>query len=197
MPIAWAIVVIALWVAVVFLAIVVLGVIRQLTPHLDRIASGQALAAGSPQQGPPIDGPLPEFTGRDRDGNTVTAADLRGGGGPSLLVFLHSSCGPCRVLAGELATADLGTLADGLTVVTDPRGVEELALLACLRVVLQSGDEISDALEIRATPYAIALDERGTVRAKRAVNTVAQLNALAAAASPRTVADLPDPAPAH
>lgn len=195
MPIAWAVVIIAVWVAVVCLAIVVLGMIRQLTPQLERIASGQSRAGGSREQGPAIDQPLPEFTARSSNGDVVTSADLRGG--PAVLVFMHSSCGPCRALAGELATTDLGTLASSLIVVTDPDGTQDLALPAGLRTVLQFDDEISEALGITATPFALALDERGTVRAKRGVRGLAQLTALAAAASPPAVVDLPDPAPAR
>ena len=193
MPVTWAIVIIVLWVAVICLAVVVLGVIRQVIPYLERIAAGQAEPAGPLVSGPPVGEPLPRFTGRDGDGNIVTAADLRGR--PGMLVFLHSSCAPCRILAGELAAADLGELADGLTVVTDPGGTQELALPAGLRVVLQTGDEISAALGVRVTPFAIAFDEQGTVRAKRAVNALEQLTTLRRAASAAPAA--PVPAPAH
>jgi methylamine dehydrogenase accessory protein MauD len=181
MPVAWAIVIIVLWVAVICLAVVVLGVTRQVTPYLERIAAERAQPAGPMMSGPSVGEPLPQFTGRDGDGNVITAADLRGR--PSLLVFLHSSCGSCRNLAGELAAADLGELAHRLTVVTDVAGTQELALPAGLRVVLQADDEISDALGVRVTPFAIAFDEQGTVQAKRAVNALDQLTALSRAAS--------------
>jgi hypothetical protein len=193
MPVAWAIVIVVLWAVVIGLVLVVLGVIRQLTPILERIASGQAQAV-RPAQGPPIGEPLPEFTGRGSNGETVAAADLRDG--PGLLLFLHSSCGPCRILADELSTADLGGLAAELTVVTDPGDMGNLMLPAGLRVVLQSDDEISEALGVRVTPFAIALDGRGTVRAKRAVNTLAQLTRLAATVSPEPAATS-DPVNAH
>lgn len=190
MPVAWAIVIIVLWVAVICLAVIVLGVTRQVTPYLERIPAGQAEPAGPLSSGPPVGELLPQFTGRDGEGNVVTAADLLGR--PSLLVMLHSSCGPCRILAGELATADLGELADRLTVVTDPDGTQDMRLPVGLRVVLQVNDEISAALGVRVTPFAIALDEQGTVRAKRAANTLEQLIALDRAASAA-----PAPAPAH
>jgi peroxiredoxin len=193
MPVAWAIVIIALWVVVIGLVVVVLGVIRQLTPVLERLAAGQAHAPRAPQ-GPPVGEPLPEFTGRGSDGEAVTAADLRGS--PSLLVFLHSSCQPCTTLADELSTADLTGLAAELTVVTDPGSKGNLMLPVAKRVVLQSDEEVSDALGVRAVPFAIAVDGRGIVRAKRAVNTVGQVTKLAAIASPVPVV-IADSANAH
>jgi hypothetical protein len=182
MPVAWAIVIVALWVVVIGLVVVVLGVIRQLTPVLERLAASGQAHAPKPPQGPPVGEPLPEFTGRGSDGQAVTAADLRGS--PGVLVFLHSSCQPCTALADELSTADLTGLAAELTVVTDPGSTGNLMLPVARRVVLQSDEEISDALGVRAVPFAIALDGRGIVRAKRAVNTFAQLTRLAASASP-------------
>src|SRR5271155_5086470 len=112
MPIGWAIVIIALWLAVIALTVVVLGVLRQVMPYLERAGAQSAMPMPMPAQGPAVGSRLPGFAARDNHGDVVNAAQLRGK--PSVLLFLSSGCSPCIALAEELGHADQGELAGSL-----------------------------------------------------------------------------------
>lgn len=177
MPIGWAITVVVLCVAVVALSIVVLGLLRQITPLLERAA---ALGEFNPLSGPAVGSQLPHFAAEGLDG-PVTAEQLRGA--PLLLLFLSVGCGPCHDLAEELNQAELGDLASQLVVVTGAGGVQELGLPAGLRVLTETGDEVRSALSVTSSPLVIGVNPDGIVRSVDPVNTVGQLRDSAAVAA--------------
>jgi hypothetical protein len=175
MPVGWAIVVVAQWLAIVTLAVVVLGVLRQAAPPLER-------PAGSPprrmvSQGPEVGTKLPPFTGRGPEGEILHAAQLLTG--PAVLLFLSATCAPCVALAGEIGVSDLGELDYALVVVIDPSDHGLLPLPARLRVLVMPGSEVAEVFAVRGRPFAVVADADGVVRAKRGLNTVAQLRNLA------------------
>lgn len=174
MPIGWAITVVVLCVAVVVLSIVVLGLLRQITPVLERAAP---LGGFNPLSGPALGSQLPHFAAEGPDG-TVTAEQLRGA--PVLLLFLSVGCGPCHDLAEELNRAELGDLASQLVVVTGAGGARELGLPAGLRVLTETGSEVRGALSVTSSPLAVGVSPDGIVRSVDPVNTVEQLRGLAA-----------------
>lgn len=178
MSMGWAVVIVVLCVAVVALSVVVIGLLRQVAPVLERAAS--APPGPAENLGPKVGDPVPEFTAVDTAGTPVTAEALRGE--PALLLFLSVGCGPCEELASELReTGDLDGLTRQLIVVTKPEGPQELGIPAGLRVVAESDDEeITGPLNIFGWPYAVALTPDGVVRAARVPNTVQDLNNLAA-----------------
>jgi thiol-disulfide isomerase/thioredoxin len=177
MPVGWAIAVVVLWVAVAALAVVVLGLSRQITPVLERVAAHQG-GLGLGNQGPPVGDPVPHFAARDTAGELVDDQNLRGH--PVLLLFLSTGCGPCEELAGEIRRADLGTLATQLIIVTRPDGPTVLGIPAGLRVVTESQNEVSDPLAVIGLPFAIAIDSNGIVKAAQMLNTIAHLDQMAA-----------------
>lgn len=175
MPIGWEVTVVVLCVAVAALAVVVLGLLRQVTPVLERAAT----AGGQPQlsMGPAKGSPLPEFTAAGTSG-TVTATQLRGR--PAVLLFLAPGCGPCEDLAYEMSRADLGHLADQLVIITGPGdAARTLGIPAHLLVLTEQDRQVSDALSVNGTPFAIAVDPDGIVRDTRVPNTITQLEDLA------------------
>jgi methylamine dehydrogenase accessory protein MauD len=174
MPIGWAITIVALWLAVIGLAVVMLGVLRQLAPALEH-AGSQGISAAD---GPDVGSEIPRFAARTADGQVIEETQLRGQ--PTLLLFLSAGCGPCEALAQEMSETDLGALADEVIVVTAEEGLAELSLPAGLRIVAELAGEVSDALKVSGTPFAIAVDPAGIVRAKRVPNTVKQLRSIAA-----------------
>jgi hypothetical protein len=176
MPLTWAIVIIVLWLAVICLAVIVLGVLRRVTPHLERMAFREPLRTAD--QGPAVGSRLPSFAAGHKNGAGVSDARLNNR--PGVLLFLSSHCGPCRQLAGDMRKSDLAELASYLTIVTDHDGPDDLGLPASLCIVTQSDDKVSDALGVRATPFAIAVDGDGIVCGKQVANTVTQLANLAA-----------------
>lgn len=176
MPIGWAITVVVLCVAVAALAIVVLGLLRQMTPVLERAMAVAAEPDVRPL-GPAVGSPLPHFVARGADGE-VTAEQLRGR--PAVLLFLTAGCSPCKALAEEMAHTDLGDLADQLVVITGPDGRRELGIRPGLRILTEQDGEVSGPLSVMSTPFAIAIGPDGIVKAVRVPNTIEQLDNLAA-----------------
>ncbi|HLK02474.1 MAG TPA: hypothetical protein VKU39_21550 [Streptosporangiaceae bacterium] len=174
MPIGWEITVVVLCVAVAALAVVVLGLLRQVTPVLERAAS----ASGQPQlsMGPAKGSPLPDFTAAGAHG-AVTGTHLRGRS--AVLLFLAPGCGPCQDLAYEMRSADLGHLAGQLVIITGPDDAQALGIPAHLLVLTEHDRQVSDALSVNGTPFAIAVDPDGIVRDTRVPNTITQLQDLA------------------
>lgn len=178
MPAAWAITVVVLCVAVVALAVVMLGLVRQITPVLERAAEGAAAPDHHRMFGPAIGTTLPYFTAQG-DGGEVTAEQLRGH--PVVLLFLTKGCGPCKDLAEEMSRVGLDGLASNLVIVTSPGGPQELGIPAGLRILTEQDKEVSGPLSVVGTPFAIAVDPEGIVRAATVPNTMGQLQELAAA----------------
>jgi hypothetical protein len=183
MPVGWAIVVVVQWLAIIALTVVVLGVLRQVAPRLERAAAPPVRDLRN--QGPAVGSKLPGFTARDGSGESVGgAAVLRGR--PGVLLFLSASCGPCLTLATELGGLDPAAgLAGVLTVVSDPEGAGTLPFPAWLRVLTVPDGQALDILNVHARPFAIAVGADGAVQAKRMLNKMAQLAELAAAVRPR------------
>jgi hypothetical protein len=180
MPIGWAVVVVVQWLAIVFLAAVVLGVLRRVTPHLEHAAERPVPRAD--RQGPALGSQLPSFTARETSGDLVSAGLLRGR--PRVLLFLSADCSPCLNLATELGSSDrYRELSGSLVAVTGPAGAGVLPLPAWLRVLTMPDAECSRVLEVRGRPFAIAVDADGVITDKRMVNTVAQLTQVGAPVS--------------
>lgn len=175
MPIGWAIVTIALWLAVICLAVVVLGVLRQLSTIAERTAADQQIQQPKPM-GPAQGTVVPKFAVRATNGEMFTDDHLRDH--PSVLLFMSSHCGPCQKLAGEMRDADLTEIGDYLTVVTDEEGAAALGLPVTVRTVEESTNGIAKALEVKGRPFAVAIDENGVVRGSNVPSTVANLSTL-------------------
>jgi methylamine dehydrogenase accessory protein MauD len=180
MPIGWAIAVVVLWLAVVTMAVIVLGALRQVTSALERVATAPAHHGlfSPPGQGPQVGEPVPPFSCADTAGAVVDDQVLRGQ--PALLLFLHLGCSPCESLVAEMRGSDLSRLTDQLVVITDHRGPADLGIPAGIRAVAQAAEEVSGPLGVTGWPYAVALDPTGLVRATGVPNTVAHLEDLAA-----------------
>jgi hypothetical protein len=179
MSTGWAIVVIVQWLAIVALAAVVLGLVRQGAPAAEQTAESRELLFQN--QGPAVGSKLPPFTGRDGSGGTLNAAQIVGR--PAVLLFLSATCLPCVRLADEIAGSDPGDLADSLIVVTAPDGHEKLRLPASVRVLVMPDKEVAEVFTIKGRPFAIAAGADGVIRTKQGVNTVAQLGGITASAT--------------
>lgn len=175
MPVGWAIVVVILCVAVVALSIVVLGLLRQITPVLERAAGPGGMDI--PRMGPAKGSTLPSFSVAGADG-PVTDQALRGRA--AVLLFLGAGCGPCHDLAEQMRSTDISRLAGQLIIVTSPEGASTLGIPAEVRVLAEPSREVSDPLSVIATPYAVAVDPDGIVRETQIPNTMEQLTGLAA-----------------
>jgi len=177
MPVGWAIVVVAQWIAIIALAAIVLGVLRQATHRLEQPAGSPRMADRLADQGPAVGSRLPPFTGRDDNGELLHAAQVLNG--PTVLLFLSATCAPCVRLADELGASHLGEPGWSLIVVIDPGAHGTLQLPTRLRVLVMPVSEVAEVFAVRGRPFAVAADTEGIVRAKGGLNTVAQLTDLA------------------
>jgi methylamine dehydrogenase accessory protein MauD len=184
MPIGWAVVIVVQWLAIVALAAIVLGVLRQATPHLEKLAESPP-SRRLVDQGPAIGSKLPPFTAHDRAGQLVHAAELLGG--PNVLLFMSATCPPCAGLAEELRVADLGEFESPLVIVIDAADDARLRLPARLGVLHMTNREVGQVFGVSGRPFAVITDADGVVRAKRGLNTVDQLKSLAARFVPSVV----------
>lgn len=180
MPLGWQIAVVVLWLALIAMAVVVLGVLRQVTTALEQAQSGgHGHHPAPPGQGPPLGEQVPHFAAVDTAGLPVDDELVRGH--PALLLFMHLGCAPCEELAREMGRSDMSRLAGQLIVVTDPGGARDLPIPAGIRVVAETGEEqITGPLQITGWPFAVVIDPAGLVQATSVPNTVAQLEDLAA-----------------
>jgi hypothetical protein len=179
----WIALIVALWLMVIALAVLVLGLINRVG-RLERAASTQAGLADpevrAPARGPQLGMRLPVVSGHERL-VTPSASAKR------LILFLSSSCGPCKRLAADLkAAVGIGDGEDAATpagvelvVVTDRAGVELFGDLAASELVAQSEGELSSAWNVPGTPFAIALDDHDVVRASGFASKLTHLNDLA------------------
>jgi hypothetical protein len=171
MPVGWAITVVALCVAVVILAVVLLGLLRQVIPVLER-AAGNAVPDAL-IMGPPVGSRLPHLPSIRADGKIV--GEQLQGDRPAVLLFLTPGCGPCRLLAEEMNRVDLGGLTGNLLIITSPGGPQELGIPPGLAVLTELDRELSDPLSVNGTPFAIAVGPGGIITDKRVPNTMKQV----------------------
>jgi methylamine dehydrogenase accessory protein MauD len=171
-----------LWVLVVVLAVLVVALARQVgTLHL-RLGPRGALEVDD--EGPPL-GEAPE---------AAELTDLRGRpvpvGGPGsaqLLLFVSPGCPICReVLPGVGAAATAAGMS--AVVVADSDGPEvRHAYGEGAPAPVVASPELAGRYGIPGTPYAVALDELGVVRAKGTVNNLEQMEGLVETGRRRSV----------
>jgi hypothetical protein len=155
----------------------VLGLLKQVTPVLERAAEGNGLSGPYSHNGPAVGSALPHFAAPGPSGE-ITAEQLRGQ--PVVLLFLTVGCGPCQELAQEMSRAPLGDLSGTLIIVTTPDAPQALGIPEGLRIVTEPDKEVSRPLSVVGTPFAIAVDREGIVRSAVVLNTVDQMETLIA-----------------
>ena len=172
----------ALWGLVVVLAVLVVALARQVgTLHL-RLGPRGALELDD--EGPPLgEAPQPADL-RDLRGRPVTVG---GPGSAQLLLFVSPGCPICReVLPGVGAAAAAGGMAP--VVLADSDGPEvRHAYGGGTPAPVVAAPELSGRYQVPGTPYAVALDELGVVRAKGTVNNLEQMEGLVETAHRRSV----------
>jgi hypothetical protein len=181
MPVGWALAVVVIAVALVVLAVLMLGVLRQVAPLLEAVSAQLGASPGHQSTmrlpGLTVGNALPPFTARDAQGK-VTNDNLRGRS--VILAFLSAGCRPCQLIAGQLAAEGTGDLTGRLLVVTAEGEPAALGLPPDVPTLIEDNHEVSDALTLLGTPFAIAVDAEGTVRGMTVPNTRADLAQLAA-----------------
>src|SRR5215467_10086153 len=183
MPVGWALAVVVIAVAVLVLAVLMLGapLLETVSAQLETVSAQLGAPPGHQSRmrlpGLTVGNALPPFTARDAQGK-VTNDNLRGRS--VILAFLSAGCRPCQLIAGQLAAEGTGDLAGRLLVVTAEGEPAALGLPPDVPTLIEDNHEVSEALTLLGTPFAIAVDAEGTVRGMTVPNTRADLAELAA-----------------
>lgn len=169
-----------LWVAVVALAVIVVGLLRQL--GLLQLRLGPEPGPLLTKEGLERGVPAPDFAALDvRTNQTVTLERMRGR--RVLLVFMTPTCIACRQLAPHLNGLS-GDKSRPLEVAVVCHGssvtCSEFANAYRLKVpvLLDATNTVAAHYDVRMTPFAFLLGEDGVVRIRGVVNSLPQLEAL-------------------
>ncbi len=160
-----------LWLLVVALGLVVVALARQVGVLHERVAPVGALAT---QPGPAVGEAAPELALADLSGSVVKIGGASVSGERTLLFFLSPTCPVCDTLLPTLQRAARDEPNVRVVFASDGEPAEHLAF-AREHGLDPAGYVVSMELGVRfqvaKLPYAVLIDEAGTVRSKGIVNT--------------------------
>jgi methylamine dehydrogenase accessory protein MauD len=156
------------------LCVVVVALARQIgTLHL-RLGPRGALEMDD--EGPPLGEGLAPIEATALDGRRVA---LGGPGTPQLLLFVSPGCQVCeQVLPSIGAVAQNAGMAPYIVTDLDPTETALSFAHKRLNAPVVPSVEAARAYSVPGTPYVVALDELGVVRAKGTVNNLEQMEGL-------------------
>lgn len=171
----------ALWLALLFIAVTMSAVVRQLGLINRRIPPAGARTANP---GPDIGEEMPPMETRTIQGDRLV---LGGRSMPTLLVFMSTGCSVCRDLAPALRSVARDEEGRLTVIIVSEAGREEDAahfygILGLGHVPVVIDPLVNELYRNHATPYAILLDSDGQVLAKGLVNHLEHLESLLEAA---------------
>lgn len=177
----WAASYVVLWGLVLVLCVIVVALARQVGALHLRLGPRGALELD--EEGPPL-GEAPEpVDATDLSGRAVT---IGGPGESQLLLFVSPGCRLCdEVLPGLPVIARRTDMAAYVVTGLDAAETKSRFGGKPLGTSVVAGKLTAQAYAIPGTPYAVALDERGVVRAKGTVNSLEQLEGLVETAARR------------
>lgn len=166
-----------LWVLVIGLGVVTVALARQVGILHERSAP---LGAVISDKGPEVGEHAPEFQLEDLSGKAVQVGGKRESGRDTLLLFLAPNCPMCnKLLPTALSMASTERL-DVIIVSDGPREEHDAFLrkhdLGGLPYVVSAN--VGIRFQVGRVPYAILIDNEGTIRSKGLVNTREHLESL-------------------
>jgi hypothetical protein len=154
----WLVAFTLLWAFVILVAFVLVGALRRVTNVLEK-AETQLAAEGS---GVGVMTVVPEFELYRRDGTTISSAELVVE--PTIVLFMESSCRPCKQLAVDLdGFDDKVDEVPFVVVLDDTQPAREFPISPGVRVLYERGHAVSDLFQSVVTPQAFVLDVGGVV----------------------------------
>ena len=168
---------IVLWIAVLALLFGLYALARQVGILYERVAPMGALMIDA---GPRVGQPLSPFALQDVRGTAVTVGGTQSAS--TLLFFLSPTCPVCKKLIPVLKSIRASE-GNWLRVVLASDGEQPEHLAFLRQAGLGEFDyvlsrELGMHLQIGKLPYAVLLDQQGTLRAKGLVNSREQLESL-------------------
>jgi hypothetical protein len=171
MSAGWSLLIYATWGVVVVLCVATLGLLRRITPILERAEGVLSDAVnGAARFGIPQGQPIPRFTAKDLSGRSVSHQRIFGS--PVVLLFMEPGCAPCESLAAEIAATGPSVEFGDLILVV-PDSSESRRLTADYPSVLFQADaEVSSAFETTITPNAFAVNAQGMIVAREVPDSI-------------------------
>jgi methylamine dehydrogenase accessory protein MauD len=160
-----------LWLAVLFLAFLLVGALRALGLLSWRL---EQLEATTPKRlgrdGLKHGKKAPDFTLPNVEGTEVSLHDFAGR--KILLVFTQSGCSPCKAIVPELNRLERGDTQVVVINNGDPEATRKWSaeVSASFPVLAQDKFSISKKYEVFATPFAFLIDEHGIIASKGIIN---------------------------
>ncbi|WP_269503051.1 methylamine dehydrogenase accessory protein MauD [Burkholderia sp. IMCC1007] len=168
-----------LWVAVLALGAICLALVRQIGILYERIMPAGALMI---DKGPAVGAIAPMFELTDIRGAQVKVGGIDASGKATLLFFLSPTCPVCKKLLPLLPSLQASESTPVNIVLASDGDLDEHTRFAqkhnLARFPYVLSQELGLAYQIGKLPYAVLLDEAGTVRAKGLVNTREHLESL-------------------
>ena len=169
---------IALWAAILILAVVCIALARQVGVLHQRIAPAGALALRQPLKRGEA---TPEMTLAALDGTAVRIGGVRGGRS-QLVLFLSPDCAVCEVLlpavrsaqGAERAWLDIVLASDG----ESARHAQFVKDKGLSRFPYVLSEHLGRSFGVSKLPYAVLIDERGKLSATGLINTREHLESL-------------------
>jgi methylamine dehydrogenase accessory protein MauD len=169
---------IALWAAILVLAVVCVALARQVGVLHQRIAPAGALALPQPLK---LGEATPEMTLAALDGTAVRIGGVRGGRS-QLVLFLSPDCAVCEVLlpavrsaqGAERAWLDIVLASDG----DSARHAQFVKDKGLSRFPYVLSEHLGRSFGVSKLPYAVLIDEAGKLSATGLVNTREHLESL-------------------
>jgi methylamine dehydrogenase accessory protein MauD len=161
---------ILLWIVVIVQGVVILALARQIGVLHDRVAPAGALMNGA---GPGVGEPSPRIEVHALAGNAITVGGKLGAGKALLMLFVSSSCPICKKLIPIAKNFAKSERLDVLFV-GDADPAEQRELIAQFELdehCFVNGPEVGMTYRIDKLPYAVLLDDAGTIAAKGLVNS--------------------------
>lgn len=168
------------WLVIVFLALAVLALARQVGVLHERLAPVGALAMG---RGPQPGEAAPKVAARTLDDAVLNVGEALPGRLMQLLFFLSASCPVCKSLLptakafAETEALDLFLVGDGDA--DDHRQMARHFAIPLDRFIF--GPEVGRAFHVGKLPYAVLIGESGIVVAQGLVNSREHLESLVVA----------------
>lgn len=176
----WILAFVALAAFVALVGMLVLGLVRRITPLLEE--SQELIASASRRLtigGLPPGSTVPWFTTEEVGGGALTREELRGDS--SVVLFLDEGCKPCELLVADLQSGNAPDIDARLVVVSSAReAAERLARSNDVIVVADDERSVARAFENVVSPQAFVVDEHVMVLKSATPNTWDELRQLVA-----------------
>lgn len=168
------------WIVIIGLVVALLALARQVGVLHIRVAPAGALATSG---GPAVGGAIGAIPATTLDGQSVSVGGHAHGVKLQLLLFVSAQCPLCKAVI-PMATSFARAERVALTFVGDDEAGAQRAMIAQHGLeghAFLNGPEVGQAYQVAKLPFAVLLDEEGTILSKGLVNSREHLESLVVA----------------